>query len=640
MKHDAIDFNENFQFDQDSAKAKDELLEICADIRIDHTDSNNKPLLLARKYCNKIYDYTMQIERGAQDVSFLESELEEWLFGLNADEVLNDSRQEIETHPMILLNDWYNRRLQTDSKTVSGNTVKRALRSEIIRLKSDKRRRLRLRYWDTDYKIKETGTKLRLVPLHDYGSFTPIQDIRLIEKIESVYKKKGNNCKKIKIAYFGDLVRTGDFFSQYFNKYEVILNAFRPIGELVFSDENKNVINLNNVHSQTELLLQYDLVLFLDESWFYKKHQSRKTDRENTHAQYVEWYWREIERLEDDLPAQISCYFNLFDEAREYLENRYSNNSATYELNQRLLERIKSTANSVDGCADVYFYVGNNRVADHYIDALNMCKEEYYNGESLFVYKVVSAEATMQRNQEVYSEGKASQVSVDLWKLVKSISNEYYLKYWSTNFSINELKKIKIIFEGNQADSSAGRSTESASIYSLKIRYKIIYGVPMECPKYKQVDEAVKSFMEILSSRDEFPCIRAYLRKLLAQAFLSKAIGIEGLLLAYRVQLARSLEFVEVQDGMDVLPVQRGENITFKDRKTVYNIIEKMNRLVVRDMEKLPQIMRFEVKTVCAPEMPDSVFENCLAKINSACVKLGDTESRIYQYSKERVGIR
>lgn len=556
------------------------------------------------------------------NISFLlESDFEQWLLG---DEDIFSSSS-LDRHPIYVINDISNKWAEDRLKGVT-NEQEYVIAMEIVNSKFANRGKINFRYRGNDYKIKTDGQSEYIIPFENYGSLTGIQDIRLIEKIKRVQKKLGR--KDIKIAYLGALMKDSQKFNKYFQGSIIDLDYFRPCEENMFFECEKNEMRLNLLDNASliELLRTYDMVLFLDESYFYQKAQSKKSKREEEHAVYVNWYWEKSQKDVNSIWDILNVYYNMYEEARAFLSDRHSVMSARYEFDVRLLKRLEAIADKYKSeCAVIYLYINYPKIADKSITELNICKDEYYDGKKLIVYRI--DENKVQDSFDYVNLPEESVfVSIELWKFIKSISNTYYNSDLWMDCEIMDLKNVKVIFFDGHIMEEDGDS--------LKLKYYVCYA-----GENSRIQEKTKAFLQgffsAITNKDELDCVRFYLKRLVSEAVLSRSDSVEAVLLSYFILKKKKITFEASDFNMSVDEIEKQtkeKQRPYKMLKTVYSIIERLDTIIIRDMDRLRTALLFE-RSNSLFEDSDIVFFECLKKIHNACERIGDRVSRIHLYS-------
>lgn len=539
-----------------------------------------------------------------------EEKLEAYLFsGTDGSEGWEEL--DISNHPVWKMNILYKRLIDSITAEIDDEMVK-GIADAIAKTKYSNRRKINMRRWEEDYRVKPET--MELISYKDYGCLTNIQNIRIIEKIENEQKRLGRET--VRVAFFGELdCNETEAFDEYFGCGKIKLQKYMHEKEYWFYKEGDEEarINLRSLRDVKDLLQSYDLVLFLDESYFYKQYQSHKTVRETHQGAYIAVYKALADKYTDDNPAKINAYYSMYEETRKYLANRQSEMSAAYEYDVRLIKILQEVSREINGnSADIYLYINNNKIADQDISDLNVCKDEFYDGKNLVVYKIEG-----NRQEEAVAEPReyAGVVNVDLWKLIKSISNDYYYAVWK-KYQIKALKEAKIGFAGDGFK-------EDGAFY---IRYSGNFDA-----KQKSFVEAV---FKIIQGEYNLECVKSYLINLLSNAILTRANNIEQIVMAYFVHKNRNVKFEKMNLG-DTLQTgnDNQDRMCFKQKKLIFTIIEKLDEVVIRDFQRLMQYLMFDFKLSYASEVQDDEFIGYLKEIADACKLFGDEKSRIYIYS-------
>lgn len=544
-------------------------------------------------------------------------ELEQWLLAMSAEEMNNYAVHDFSSHPVLLMNNLYERYTgERIDQFLANDQMAIEICKEIIWSKCNERRKMDFRIYGKDYKLPASGKEIRAYP--SYGSLTEIQDIRIITKVNRVLERKKDNS--VDIAVFGDLKTEQNFFKDYFAGKNISTFRFQYQQEDMFSSAEKSMdVNLKDLQHIKWLLEEFDLILFLDESYFYKKYRSHKSFEEETYAQYLKILDQRLcaENIEN-IP-RINFYHAFYETARKLLAGKEKNMSPQYEFDETLIRAFEKTVSMIkEDVADVYFYIHNERMADKYIEYFNVCKEENYDGKNLNVYKVSGKKKKEEEKQTLSLYNDRKIILVDSWKLIKSISNNYYSKYWN-DYKIRELMDTVILFR--IAEREAGLDKQFKIQYTIKGNNQDLI---------TKIEKYMQSISFIISQKDEIGCIKQYLVNMLSNAFLSRANSVECALMAYWVAHKKEIGFeyitIENWGGIEDDTME----LPYRDRKQLYTIIEKLNLLMIRDMEQLELILFMEFKNSYAKGMEDESFKQCIRKIHSVCEQLGETDSRLY----------
>lgn len=596
------------------------LRQLCEKVNNGYKKLANKMLpALLSVFFNEVYEYVEKLAQDNFSDPLKETELEKWLIVMEPEKLLNRDCSSYSMHPVALMNRWYKDiALEKNKEKCMGNHVAKNIGDAIILSKVQNRSKMNFRIYEKDYKVSIDEKKVK--PYEEYGSITKIQDIRIITKVENLLRGKRTNA--VKIAVFGELEPVGSHFNEYFKGKSIQIERFLYLDEDIFCGESsQKTINLKDSEHLHFILTQYDLILFLDESYFYRKGQSHKSFWEENYVRYMRILHQKVEEGDTDEIQKINLYYTIYETARKILACREFNMSPQYEFDERLIKRVESiSSNCAEDVGDVYFYINGERLADKNIELLNVCKEENYDGINLTVYKV-HGNADIKENENIFHKTEnIKTITVDLWKLIKSISNLYYVEHWG-QYAIRELMTINIVFKIRALDKN-----------DLTIQYTIESNGNVDL--LQKTEEFMKSFLGLISAKNGIVCIKHYLINLLSDALLSRANSVECTLMAYWIPQKENLHFEYViRDNWELSEEDSGTTISYRERKQVYTIINRLNRLLIRDMEQLERILLMDFKVSYANDMSDWQFIECIKEIHSVCERLGETDSRLYIYT-------
>lgn len=532
---------------------------------------------------------------------------------------------DVKTHPYFLLCSCFEEEAMQEvnkCNETDGGNYKDEIRREIVQVRCRNYSRLQVYFDLTDYiaELDENNDAYTFVPFKEYGSLTEIQDYRLIEKIESLYKS-ADFSGKVKIAYFGTLKRT-KAFEEYFKEkgVDVQFDEYRYVEKPWFECKEKNIkISVKKMADLCNILKEYDMILFLNESYFYKNRQSDQTSVEQNASLFVDWYWKRYL----DTPSEhgfslekIMCLFEMYHNILQFQTNIDETLSGEYEFNANLLSNLEIVSEHTMNSGDVYIYMQNERVANRNIDERDVCKEEYYDGQNLYVYKISSNNGRPidKLNRTKIIDRHVS--AVDVWKLIKSISNLYYEKYWQDKYSISQLKNSKIEFVG-------GKQKDKDNFW---VYYQLSGDFTDEIKKF------VEEIFELSSEKEPIECVRKYIKDMVYGAVLAHAMSVEGLVLSNKIHTSRNVYFEE--RASDDSKKSELKLTTYSERKAYYNVIDHLNYLRIHDFDQAKRILQYNFKPYIASDLSDDEFEEFMREINSVCKKYGDTESRIFYYSE------
>lgn len=542
-------------------------------------------------------------------------ELEQWLLAVSADGMKDFENLDYSLHPVRLMNEWYLELTGEKSrKEYADDELAVAICEDVVKSKYLERKKMEFCVFGKDYKLTEDD---RFMPYLSYGSLAQIQDIRIITKIKNILKEKN----MAKVAIFGTLKKEKNYFKEFFRDKNTEIENFIFLQEDLFrSPDSEYVVNLKNPLDIMYLVKNYNLILFLDESYFYKPFQSHKSFIEENYARYIKILFQRInvEKLDDI--SKINIYYTLYETTKKFLACKNKPMSPQYEFDAELIKQFEALVNSYPAdVADIYFYIHNDRIEDTEIEIMNVCKEENYDGKNLNVYKISGRKSQVVLPVVSSKMNTARMISVDLWKLIKSVSNRYYTEKWS-KYSIDELMTTQVIFRIGK------KEKDDKELFVIE--YTI--GESEKEELRNATKRFMQSFCNIIAGEGEIGCIKRYLVNMLSNAFLSRAISVECALMAYWTAHKEKLVFNYVSKehwgGIEDL----SDDMPYRERKQLYTIIEKLNRLMVRDMDQLQLILFMEFKNSYAKDMENEKFRQYIKEIHEVCERLGEKESRLY----------
>lgn len=492
------------------------------------------------------------------------------------------------------------------------------IREAIVRTKIKNKRKMHVRYYGEECRIDDRRIRM---PYAESGGLTEIMAIRLIEKIYARVERTGK--KEVEIAYIGALTDT-DALVEYCAKdgVEVRLHeyALRVGSECIYVEKDTGEqLNLKNLLMLSQFVTSNDIVLFLDDASLYRQFQSDKTFRERSRKLYIDRYY-ELGRKTSDLLKKIGYYSQMYEEVLCYLADRGKILSSKYEFDALLLRNLEKIVQSAsDVCADVYCYIGTGgRVENRNIGRMNVCKDEYYEGKSLLVYKISNSGAVL---KEKKVDPKV--LCVELWKLVKSLGNGFYQKI-NDDIDFWRRWKIEIDFSNVQSEDSDG---------FFEVPYSF-YGEDANAQESYKIGQLLNSVFYMAFENDlELSCVIGYLRTVIASLILCNANCVEGIVMSYLIRHGKKIKFLYNSN----MTRKAGNDVPMKytQRKAVNTIIEGLNAFIIRDVNRKSQILRYNFKERYAPDVEEEQFFNYLAEINSVSKRYGLTSTRMYLYTNE-----
>lgn len=513
------------------------------------------------------------------------------------------------------------------------------------------------------------------------GTLTSLDALRLIQKVKIRFRRRGlvGEGSEIHIAYIGDMGGTEkqNRLQQYFQEAsesdrksgkmpsKVLFTRLvrqAEFGEYFFErvDEEtaantdvKRFYNLSSLADMQELFRSFDMVLFLDESYFYKQGQTAKCLEERELKSHIQWCWKELERerllAEDDDSSfrskQRYYYKEIYNKAGLWMNGYGKDRSSKLGFDQELFHIMQQAVNEQ---SDVYIYVSHGKtIGDVDLTKQSVCNDELYDGKRLFVYKL--AESKDRENSSVSGEAKELIAAVkltkgkkqnttsplllaeiDLWKLVKSIGKKFYEEIFGEEFSYHSME----IWKKTYLDIYVDR--ENCRQLFCKLRYTL----DMQREERKLLESFVKAYLKICRAKKDTkhsPYSANYLFDLLTRAMIARAKSAIGIFYAYLLRENKDiLDFTGIIQAQEWIENAPGENTDaeapskIRGRRVIYSAIKGLDRVIVRDMEKRIDILKYDFRREYCPEIEEDVFFLLLEKIKDYCEYTGYTDSRLY----------
>lgn len=513
------------------------------------------------------------------------------------------------------------------------------------------------------YSIRRNGCR-RAVPWREVGTLTSVSSVRLIEKVSSWVKRNFHRINEVepevRIAYIGT-INDQDFISEYFKENPILVEDRRIIPKIeliqlrrVFRGEQyaferkdsgegvKRFYNFSSLTDARELFKNFEIVLFLDESYFYKQGQIPKNLKEKGAASYVSWCLREMNReLEESAKGeviekvatterQLKCnyYSQIYNRAGLWLNGYGKRETSKLGFDQELFQTIAQTV-----CPehDVYLYISRGMtIGNINLPTQSICNDERYDGKKLLVYKVTGQSEAADKidisepMDEMLSNPPII-ASLDLWKLVKSIGGDILIK-----------KEMFFKKDGIEIDASQIGLLKN-SFLNVSVRKKSskpMLHFDLESPGTSENQEKLlmdfaTGYLELCKEEREFPYVRNFLCELLISALVARADSAEGLFYAY---LMKAGNFIEIDTDItkNLKRVrQEGHRSLFCIRRSIYSAIQGLDQITVRDMEKRLDILKYEFRYKYCPDINENEFLCLLDKIHQYCLDAGYTGSNL-----------
>lgn len=317
-------------------------------------------------------------------------------------------------------------------------------------------------------------------PRGTMSTISSVNSVRIIGKILRALESK-KNAGTFKIAYFGefsdekkddnklnveryfeleDVKREcnslcNNLFSHLIlDQYSIII----PIQEnLIYckkpkseqDSEQSNYVDLQEMSSLEELMKSYDMVLFLDEGYYYgKEHQDRRMSFDDLNAiqSFIAQKYEQSKNCLfkwDTLTAWMNWAFSY-----------WSGMSGNYGFDENLYDNICnvsdicSVSNNTSGenqvKRDAYIYISEGeKVGEVDLTKSNVCEEELYYGHKMIVSHF--PKKTRLEGLEILLKNREPdfKIRIEAWKLFRSLHDESYEYLYNTIMFEDEKDKYR-----------------------------------------------------------------------------------------------------------------------------------------------------------------------------------------------------
>lgn len=613
------------------------------------------------------YDLADWVEKSAKEAVFEEAgreQLEQWLTVRSVK--INDRNAYIMApcHPMARLNDRISGRIcdQFNKLVVEDNIewkIKKAVLQDY------------LKYIENFY-VYGTGqvyfsvrkNRCRQAVLWaDVGTLTPVSSTRLIEKTKSWVMRNchgENKTPDVRIAYIGE-VTDEEIIKEFYRKNAVVLqNGIKVHPNVILThfqrdsrrekyiferqdnvEDDKSIYNFSSLSDMKELFSNFHIVLFLDESYFYKQRQSPKGLLEKGAANYVKWCRGELNNEsewklseEEKEKRKDSYYSQIYNRAGLWLNGYDSNDTSKLGFDSRLFSNIVQAVNPE---CDVYLYISRGEtIGDIKLPIQSICNDERYDGKRLLVYRVTEKGELHVGNDDVSNtisdmlQDSDTIASIDLWKFVKSIGSKFIDELFE-NQNVDAAmicEQIKLLRK-----TILHVTVQDGDNQKPKLQFHLTQQMP-EGEKHDSLRQFVQDYLKICIEEQEFVYVRDYLYNLLMAAMVARANSAKGVFYAYLMR-KRTLVDVDTTVYEDILdPKPESDPSRFRARRTIYSAIQGLDQIMIRDMEKRLSILKYEFRYKYCPDVNEETFLCLLDKIHDYCKLAGCTDSPLYLLTK------
>lgn len=530
-------------------------------------------------------------------------------------------------------------------------------------LESQRKRRSRYMVYSTDQVYLRNNNRDTVrgaeegIPFYETEKLTDISSIRLIEKVEHYIKtRKIEPQSCVRVACLGEIQKPEKLIEYYqsipdsnlaYQVQLIQLKRDKDSSGLVFSvtgsypedasrDSDRRMFNLMKLSDLEVLFKQYNIVLFMDEGCFYCQGQEGKSIEERMVQAQLEWVLQTAKK-EPKKENRILYYMQAYRTVGEWLNSFNSGATARMQFNEKLFKTIQSVMTPQ---YEVYLYASyGKRIPFQNLYNRDVCNDENYDGKELAVYKVPSQSRDLSGDVARFLKfSKDKKVKVDLWKIIKSISNDFYIKFFTDinkangNADIDEhqwvrlFRNIRLIVSWQEPFTGDSKLEFRIEKVGDESYYKQIGNFVQEV--------LIKGFLDV-----KHTCVQKYLHRLLGNAISSRAMDIEGILVGYllkdgffdsRVAWEGFVERTNSDENNDMVLSSQ----FFEPRRTILSVISNLNATRIRDYERKEEYLLYEFRNRYCPNISEAVFSQLVKAIHKACENMGYVNNRLYYHSE------
>lgn len=566
-----------------------------------------------------------------------------------------------ENHPIMLMHSYVEKLLEGEPDKQKDDASKDILKA-ILDCKNRHRKQFNIYSYNQVYQVVD-GSRWSFefydaIPFVENDRGTAIQAIRLIGKIESyrkTHETEDNRLEKLTIACFGELQGEEELVAVCAAQgIALSIRTFRHERKgsepYLFAYEDE-MYSLSYQQDLEQLFAAYEIVLFLDLNCFFTQRQEEKSVSEKNPQTICEWYIeraRECESFKD----KAMYYQMIYNYAGMWLNTYESDRSAQYEFDEKLFLSLQTVKKPK---TDVYLYISHgDKIAGRSLHDYNICNDEFYDGQQIIVYKFASESNEENAFKAFLNAGEDAEtqeipvknnptgiifVRVDCWKVIKSISNDYYkdiIRQMDKNNSFDLPKMSEMInyFRKTSCILECHRLNEQRN---MKITYHMHYD--WGTPKDKHVNQTLEATMEAIMKavltyafgKGSMVCVRRFLKELLARSIVTNAGNMSALLIAHLLSKGEYITY-NLESGNKDADTYFAEG-SFKVRKTFYTLIEKLADLRLRSIPDREGYYVNSFRREVCPELEEEEFRKALGQIECCCVEFGYGDTRLHMNS-------
>lgn len=555
-------------------------------------------------YLKDIIDLSIKINEGKNDET---EQLENWLFTNSCRENESCSYIMSTLHPIIELIEEFNKELEHFLK-YEQEKIAMILTKALL----ENYKKYLEHFWTCTSSELYYGSKKegfwQAVLWDDIGTLTRIDALSLIDKIIYWIQKNwdGKEAKpNINIAYIGSLDNQ-DTLINYFSEFPVILNEKKVYPQITFTNikrketeiffieskkdiKSKSIYNLKSLTDIKSLLGNFDIVLFLDESYFYKQRQCEKDLHEKGALIEAKWWLEEaIHENEDRVRKYYALKSGVFKNIGLWLNGRFERKSSYLSFDGELFSMLQQAY--LKEC-DVYLYSSQgDPIHDTLWENEYSCMLEYHQGKELKVYKMFKGldyKDTINTEIMEMSHKTENHVTMNVFDLVRNLDSSLIPILFKDIVEDNQkIMDIIHILRNTVLNVTFQKIDEKSLELILQVGSS----------KNHLAKQFVESFINLCQAENQFAYIKNILSFCLYNEFLYHANSIEAIFYIYLLQkkkcnISSTVSEVNLPPNLFLLTEEK-----VYARNMIYHCLKKLDDIMIRYMDKLESILLFDFR--------------------------------------------
>ncbi len=516
------------------------------------------------------------------------------------------------------------------------------------------------------------------VPFNQVLSFSSIDSIRLLEKVDHYFHDYDTtNVTIAAIGAFSDSSQTSKrvkyHIEEYFEKkgggkhVSVVSLRLKEMTScsLIFSDEDDACYNIYNIADWKLLCNKYQIVCLLDMGCFYTDtiRYYEIYDQTPFAALKDQLEYINYKKNRDGLDSiSFSSFEQLYHRYIQWIETNFYGKRHSFCFDSRLYsifftDRWEKICG--DSPAELYLYLSRDRDPELYVQnsQKNLCKGEFYNAVEVQTYglpqkKDLGYDSEGRRKVLFETTASGRRVCVRMWKLIKSLGDNYFSKGFITALScgsslgefflpeaftdascdldfVHYSQDVSLVFDYSKMDGE-----------TRKVDYSICYGKKnMRNDMYSRYIEALVKGMIDLAFVHNTECSSSYTREIIINAILADSFTLEDLMFAYVLHAESfynpSLDFVY----QDCLPHQKRadeDTSAYRQRQlenlAFFDAIDEINRTNRREYYFAEDILQSAIDKTKLEKLNGS---NLLDHLGEVCKSFGFTNCALFRCSQK-----